>query len=297
MPVLPIHWIADNWCSCRHRDCAKPGKHPLTPHGLDDATCDLDQIDKWWREWPDANIAEATGHYSDVMDLDGPIGEDGFDRWWADTIPNWSPDLSKALIVATPRPGQHWRFEPTGAGNRTGFLDRDDWRGRRGYALLPPSNHLLGFYRWLNDPQTSLRLKCPPKLAQLVSRQRSPGTADPVPIGDVLDDVVDDMAARCAATPLDPIVGDATRYGAGALRRACGTVSSAPEGERNDTLNREAFGIFQLVAGGEITETAAVEWLSSAAQSAGLSPVEVRRTIESAARSGWKQPRRAPEAA
>ena len=30
------------------------GKHPLTEHGLNDATTDHRQIEAWWRRWPDA---------------------------------------------------------------------------------------------------------------------------------------------------------------------------------------------------------------------------------------------------
>ena len=36
--------------------CQPRGKRPITGRGFHDATCDLDQIDAWWTEHPDANI-------------------------------------------------------------------------------------------------------------------------------------------------------------------------------------------------------------------------------------------------
>lgn len=53
---------------------------------------------------------------------------------------------------------------------------------------------------------------------------------------------------------LAPIVSSAetSRYGEIALTSACEAIVSAPMGSRNETLNREALGVAQLVAGGEI---------------------------------------------
>src|SRR6187401_3540161 len=59
--VFPCHTVLPNGkCSCRKPDCANQGKHPRTTHGFKDASIDLEQIDKWWGMWPDANIGVAT---------------------------------------------------------------------------------------------------------------------------------------------------------------------------------------------------------------------------------------------
>ena len=59
LPVLPLHTIRAGRCTCR-TDCGRnAGKHPLTPHGKDDATTDLRQVAAWWDHWPWANIASA----------------------------------------------------------------------------------------------------------------------------------------------------------------------------------------------------------------------------------------------
>ena len=51
-------------------------KTPLTQHGFHDATIDVDQIRKWWRGAPDANLGLRCGLASGiiVVDIDGPQG-------------------------------------------------------------------------------------------------------------------------------------------------------------------------------------------------------------------------------
>ncbi|MBV8539077.1 MAG: bifunctional DNA primase/polymerase [Pseudonocardiales bacterium] len=55
LAVLPLHSAPDGRCTCGH-DCGSPGKHPLTSHGKDDASCDLTQVTTWWARWPWANV-------------------------------------------------------------------------------------------------------------------------------------------------------------------------------------------------------------------------------------------------
>jgi Bifunctional DNA primase/polymerase, N-terminal len=52
------------------------GKHPLTDHGLHDATTDRRQIEALWRRHADANIAIRAGIASNlvVLDVDGDDG-------------------------------------------------------------------------------------------------------------------------------------------------------------------------------------------------------------------------------
>src|SRR5438132_12694742 len=51
-------------------------KSQLSKHGYKDATRDPEQINRWWSEYPDANVAIATGKVSDVVviDVDGEPG-------------------------------------------------------------------------------------------------------------------------------------------------------------------------------------------------------------------------------
>src|SRR4029450_12309395 len=49
-------------CACpKGSDCTSPGKHPMVPHGVTQATTDIDRVSYWWRSRPDANIGLATG--------------------------------------------------------------------------------------------------------------------------------------------------------------------------------------------------------------------------------------------
>src|SRR5262249_22784435 len=55
-----------------------PCKAPVTPNGFKDAT-DPAQIRGWWRRWPDANAAVATGAPGpDVLDIDIKPAGSGF---------------------------------------------------------------------------------------------------------------------------------------------------------------------------------------------------------------------------
>src|SRR5215472_16506038 len=76
-PVLPVWWpLTDGTCACGRPDCSKPGKHPLSRHGIHDATTDPALIDRWWTRSPHANIGILTGARSRllVLDVDGPAG-------------------------------------------------------------------------------------------------------------------------------------------------------------------------------------------------------------------------------
>lgn len=74
--------------------------------------------------------------------------------------------------------------------------------------------------------------------------------------------------------------------GASALVDATQIVSSAPEGQRNDTLNRQAFRLGTLVKAGRLTREECEESLRRAAAQAGLNDAEIEPTIQSGITSG-----------
>ena len=84
-------------------------------------------------------------------------------------------------------------------------------------------------------------------------------------------------------------------YGQAALAYECDALAAAPGGARNATLNRAAFCLFQLVAGGELTEAEVVARLMAACEANGLlhddGAQRCRATIESAAKAGLQRPR------
>src|SRR5262249_49719030 len=75
--VFPIHAIKGGRCTCRRgADCANPGKQPMTPQGLLEATTSTALIIKWWDNAPHANLGIRTGEVSGfwVLDADGAEG-------------------------------------------------------------------------------------------------------------------------------------------------------------------------------------------------------------------------------
>lgn len=84
-------------------------------------------------------------------------------------------------------------------------------------------------------------------------------------------------------------------YARAALAKEVEAVRSAPSGERNNTLNKAAFSLGQIISAGILTRSEVVEALSAAAASNGLAEQEILRTIESGLAKGMEQPRALPE--
>src|SRR5579862_2126440 len=71
LPIFPVHYpIANGRCSCSNTACEKIGKHPMTLHGLKDATTDRQTVERWWAEKPLANIGMPTGVTSGFVVVD-----------------------------------------------------------------------------------------------------------------------------------------------------------------------------------------------------------------------------------
>lgn len=71
-------------------------------------------------------------------------------------------------------------------------------------------------------------------------------------------------------------------------------IADAGEGERNNTLNREAFRIGQLVASGAITREYAITILTQAGIGIGLEASEIKATVGSAIGGGHSKPMTGP---
>lgn len=92
-----------------------------------------------------------------------------------------------------------------------------------------------------------------------------------------------------SVTALDP--ERASRYAAKALYSECENVAVAVEGTRNDTLNKAAFNIAQLVAGGYLEHADAWGALVEAGRASGLGDTEIDATLASGFRGGYQSPR------
>jgi hypothetical protein len=276
--VLPLHYPAGAeggeangvCCSCGQRSCSSIGKHPLTPHGLTDATHDPAQLGWWWRRWPQANIGLVTGELADVLDVDGLAGRAALRQWAA------THGLRLDGPLARTGNGWHYYLAPAGSGNRAGLLEQVDWRGVGGYVVAPPSRHASGSrYRWLR-PLTPDLPQVPAALQQqlIPTRQQRPEPAPPfrpVPTGHP--------------------------YGRKALEEELEQVAHAPRGRRNHTLYQAGIRLFSLVAGGVLDHAEVQAGLLAAADASRLlddEPLQTRRTIASAERTGLAHPRGVP---
>jgi RecA-family ATPase len=261
--------------------CSPKDKKPLTLLGFKDATREAKQLRAWWAKWPDAMIGLRTGPEAGVfvldVDCDETTGIDGFVA--LAVLKKQHGALPETLRSVTPRGGSHYFFcWRDGIRNSAGKLGLGlDIRGDGGYCILPPSQRSDGrHYEWA-ELSAAEPCDAPAWLIQLATRRKGSPTAQPSVAG----------------------TGDADAYARAALERECAAVVSAQPGTRNESLNRAAFSLFQLVAGGALSESEVHDRLYGAAVASGLVADDgadaVRATIESGASAGLIKPRTIPE--
>jgi Bifunctional DNA primase/polymerase, N-terminal len=269
------------WCVF---PCAPGAKRPaLRENWQGLATTDADRIRSWWARQP-YNIGIACGPSGLVVidldvahdepgraGLDGPVsGADALER------------LSRAhgrrypggtYTVDTPSGGAHLYFTApaTPVRNSAGRLGPlIDVRADGGY-VVGDGSRIGGRAYTARGGVLPLALPLPDWIARLLTEEPPlPETARPLPI-------------------LDRAQGRA--YALAAFREETRRVALARVGTRNDTLNRAAFSLGQLVAAGLIPPLPVMTGLADAAARAGLPEDEARRTIRSGMAAGARKPR------
>ena len=162
--VLPLAGTSAGECACR-RPCGHPAKHPITRHGVHDATTDAVLIREWWHRSPGANVGIATGATSGlvVVDVDLPRGGRESLRALAEA----GHQLAPTLRSYTAGGGLHLFYAPASGvsvpnavGRIPGLafpLPGIDVRSDGGYVVAPPSVHASGWrYRWDRRPIAAL---------------------------------------------------------------------------------------------------------------------------------------------
>lgn len=199
--VFPVHWPVDGECSCGNAECGSKGKHPLTDHGVSEATRDEAVIEGWFSKWPLANLGIATGSRSGVivLDVDGPDGEKALAA-----LEREHGKLPTTREAQTGR-GRHLYFAlPEGVEirNSAGVLGPHlDIRGEGGYVLCPPSMHISGKqYRWTH----LLKSAALPKWIPEALRRTPPTTTSVVPEAPIPKGQRNDALARLAGTMRRP---------------------------------------------------------------------------------------------
>lgn len=269
--------------------CAVGGKRPaLRGNWQDLATTSPDQIRDWWNRAP-YNLGIACGPSGlVVIDLDQPHDNAGDDEpgvlfplSGADVLSGLAADRGErypggTYTVDTPSGGCHLYFAVGSA--------REDARVRNSAGVIGPhidvrsgGGYVVGAGSRIDGRAYAARgeravAPLPSWLARLIRDAHEPPEV-PAP-----------------RVPFDDRV-QGRAYALAALRAETERVASARPGTRNDTLNRAAFSLGQLVAAGLIPPIPVITSLIDAARYAGLPEEEAVRTVRSGLTAGQRKPR------
>jgi len=286
-PVMPIRTLMSSALSLAARGwhvfpCVPGEKRPaLRGSWQDHSTAGPARIRAWWSQAA-YNIGIACGPSGlVVIDLDVPhgIGEiscaegrravSGADVLAALCDQHRRPYPVPTYAVGTPSGGCHLYYAAPGSAvrNSAGRLGPHiDVRADGGYVIGDGSRIGERAYT-ARDERTPVQL--PAWIAGLLTERPPAGSNLPVPRGGTRG----------------------TAYAMAALRDEARLVAAAQPGTRNDTLNRAAFSLGQLVAAGLLPQMAVASALADAAERAGLPADEARRTIRSGLAAGARRPR------
>jgi hypothetical protein len=258
------------------------GKNPACPRGFYSATTNPEVIRRWWRA-RDYNIGIRAGAASgiwllDVDNRDDRDGEGSIRRLETEHGP-----LPQTFEAISGGGGRHLWFQYVGPiPNTTDQIASGlEIKCDSGYGVAPPSIHPDGpAYTWSVDSADAPAAA--PEWLVTLARQAKRAT--------ISERALAALRAQPRSAPPD-------RYGSAALEDEIAELAGAPVGGRNHRLNRAAFCLGQLVAGGELHEGDVVRRLVEAAQANGLltDPRDGSKrtlgTIQSGLRAGLRYPR------
>lgn len=172
IPIWPV--LQTGRCGCKSYNCPAVGKHPMIERWQDNSSSDPKQIEEWWNQRPDANVAIMTGEGSGIwsLDVDGMLG-----RRTMATLTKANP-LPYTFNWKTGGGGMQVLFkwpEDMTISNRVSVLDGVDVRGRNGYVLAPPSNHISGKHYKLQCPVNLPVVDAPDWLLSTVTQRQDNG--------------------------------------------------------------------------------------------------------------------------
>ena len=198
IPVFPLHTpTAEGGCSCsRGGQCKRnsPGKHPRISDWQAEASTDQDQIRRWWRKWPDANIGMPTGALSGIVCLDVDAGHLGFQELDGKELGEGpSASTGNGVHIFYAHPGGDVVLEQRIGGNGDNWpYQHIDFKGDGNYVVAAPSLHYSGReYSWIITPDTPF----PPVPAWLLAdhahkARKSSKKADHAPRPEVIEKLV-----------------------------------------------------------------------------------------------------------
>ena len=276
-PIHPLQWLRGEGCSCGRIACPAVGKHPRTRCGVKDATLEEARICAWWARWPEANIGlDVGGAGLIIIDIDPQHGGRVADL----PLP---AQARETVTVRTGGGGYHlyYRAPPDVDISNSGVLlpEGIDVRSTGGYVVLPPSRHSSGErYQWLpgKSPWDRAVLPLPVALRPLLKVKSVP-SQEPIP----------------PSSPRRELVRERVRhpYIQRALENELERLAQATEGHRNETLNRVAFNLGQIVQAGWLEREEVEHLLTEIARAIGLEETEINPTLKSGLEAGLRKPR------
>jgi len=240
--------------------CAAGGKRPAVAGGFHAASAEADLVRRWWTAIPNANIGMPTGAASGliVVDVDVHGAVDGYaalERARREgLVDGW------VAAVETPSGGLHLYFPAREDAHQRSWQSARaaiDFRGDGGYIILPPSVRTIDV-----------------EARRYTTLQLAHGSGHPLDaqrLRDFLDPPRRSAGPRDAASEMAPAD----------LTRLASWVSRLQEGERNHGV----FWAACKMAEKNVPTGEALDALTAAGASAGLSEREVTTTVRSAYRA------------
>jgi hypothetical protein len=215
------------------------------------------------------NLGVRTGAQSGVVVID----DDTPDRSAATTL-----GLPPTPTVLTGGGGKHhyYRAPSIPIGNSASKLaDKIDVKGENGVVAAAGSIH----------PETGKPYAWAPGLSP-----------EEIALADLPESIISALTKPKKRRPADkfapgtPANEKLRNYARAAMRAHVAGLAVAPEGKRNDTLNRSAFVLGRFVGAGLLDRTEVEQALHAAALAAGLEEIEIRGTIRSGIEKGMGEP-------
>ncbi|HCU96711.1 MAG TPA: DNA primase [Actinobacteria bacterium] len=148
-------------CSCDRIGCPAPAAHPVSPAWQIEASSDPEEVARWWRERPEANIILVTGRVFDALDVPAAAGIDAVARMDQAGVPAGPVALTadgRALFFVATRGAPadedewwscHLDCEPDDFAPVAGLR----WHTRDSFVVGPPSRSWRGVAQWIRDPR------------------------------------------------------------------------------------------------------------------------------------------------
>jgi hypothetical protein len=252
-------------------------KKPHTATGFYAATTDPAVLCRWWRKWPGALVALATGEASgiDVLDVDTHSG-DGF-ATLADL-----PAIPRTLTASTPRAGRHHFLRHTPRMRCCRLGPGLEIKATGGLVILPPARGR----QWLD--QTAIA-EPPAWISELAQDN---GCASTRPDRPSTTEARRKLAAFKRSAPKG---SHEANYALCAANNAIEEIMATGAADyQNDLIFDKAFGLGRMVVRGWITADAVEVALFHAGKACGLvaetSEAQVRTTILSGMWRGHLMP-------